>query len=232
MSFDYNQLNVNGGSSSGDRSPLPSGKYIGNPKPKDKDSVQGAALSIIKLLAPKELKDGATRHTFLVGSNYVNGTAFLKIDLQDFYLTPEACALAFGKKDKNNTDPFQLPADTAGLDPTVLEATQNRITEVATEKVIAANTPAEAQHDATETAIHNIMLQIQINVGTIFRLQDWAGLDRNPQGDLSQLEQTQFEGAVKASNLLGGAPEVSVFSKPKEKAVVRGANSAFDTAKM
>lgn len=227
MSFNYGKLNTGSGGGSGDRSPLPAGKYISNPKPKDKAEVQGESLSLLKLLAPKTLKDGATRHSFLVGSDWVQGTGFLKIDLQDYYLTPEACALAFGKKPKNGSQFHVDPADMADLSSAHLEAIQNRITDDATSKVIAANTPPEVQADAIETAIHNTLLQIQINVGTIFRLQDWAGIERNPQGDLGLLEQTVFEGAVKASSLPGGAPEISVYSLPKDKAPQKSVATQF-----
>lgn len=222
--MDYSKYNTN--SSGGDKAPLPEGVYTHNPKSKNR---AGSSLHIIKKLEPKTLKDGATtRHTFLVGSDDAHGTAFLKVDVQDYFLTPEACALAFSKKDKDNPDPFQLQADDAAeLDNDLLVATQGRISDDASAKVIAANTPEEAQADAVEKAIRNTLLQIQINVGTIFRLQDWAGLARDPQGDLGALEQTQFEGSIKASNLPGGAPEVSVYSKPKDAAV---AKSEFKTA--
>lgn len=212
MAFNYAKYNTQS-SGSGDKSPLPEGAYTSNPKAKNKS---GDGLHIIKLLAPKTLGSGATRHSFLVGSHDVNGTGFLKIDLHNYYLTPEACALAFGKKDKDGPV-FQVEPDDE-LNAAVLEATQAAIQAEADAKVAAANTPDEAVHDATEETIHKILLQIQINVGTIFRLQDWAGIERNPQSDLGSLEGTEFEGSVKASNLPGGAPEISVFSKPVPKA--------------
>lgn len=213
MAFNYNNLNVNAGGGSGDKSPLPAGKYIS--KPKKGETVEGSSLTVLKLLEPRPLNSGATRYSFLIGSDEVHGTAFLKVDLQDYYLTPEACALAFGKKDPEG--PLFQPENVGDLDATILAATQAKIESDASEKVAAANTPDEAVHEAVEKAIRNILLQISINVGTIFRLQDWAGIDRNPQGDLGELEGTVFEGMVKASNLPGGAPEVSVYSKPKDK---------------
>jgi hypothetical protein len=212
MAFNYSKYSTNT-SGGGDKAPLPEGAYTSNPKARNK---AGNSLFIIKKLAARALDSGATRHSFLVGSDDAHGTAFLKIDLQDYWLTPEACALAFGKKDKENPDPFQLePEDAVELDADMIHAVQSRITDDAHGKVQAANTPPEAAAEAVEKAIHNTLLQIQINVGTIFRLQDWAGVERDPHGDLGALEQVQFEGAIKASNLPGGAPEASVYSMPK-----------------
>jgi hypothetical protein len=223
----YDHYNAGSGSSSGERINLPEGKYISNSKPKDKGEVKGSSLTIIKKLEPKTLKSGATRHNFLVTSDDVKGTAFLKIDIEDYFLTPEACALAFGKKSKDGSV-FQLdPEDAAELDAEAVAACQQRISEDAANKVAAANTPEEAVVDATEKAIRNTLTQIQINVGTIFRLQDWAGLPRDPQGDLGALDQTVFEGSVKKSNIVDGAPEVSVYSLPKGKKVQQSSATAF-----
>jgi hypothetical protein len=220
----YDRYNTNS-SSGGDKAPLPEGAYTSNPKTKDK---AGSSLHIIKKLEPKTLQSGSTRHSFLVGSEDTHGTAFLKVDLQDYFLTPEACALAFSKKSKDNSSPFQLdPEDQTELDAEAVAACQQRISEDAANKVAAANTPEEAVADATEKAIRNTLTQIQINVGTIFRLQDWAGLKRDPQGDLGALDQTVFEGSVKASSLPGGAPEVSVYSLPKGKKVQQSSATAF-----
>lgn len=226
MAFSYDKYSTQ---STGDKAPLPEGLYTSNPKAKNK---AGSSLHIIKKLEAKTLRDGSTtRHSFLIGSDDTHGTAFLKVDVQDYFLTPEACALAFSKKDKDNSDPFQLdPIDAAELDANLLVATQNRITDDANAKVIAANTPEEVRNDAVEKAIRNTLLQIQINVGTIFRLQDWAGVPRDPQGDLGALDKTEFEGAVKASSMATGAPEVSVYSKPKDRAVTKSEATAFKTA--
>jgi hypothetical protein len=245
MALNYSNYNVGSGGSGGDKTPLPVGKYISNPKPKDKAEVAGAGLTVAKYLGGKALdvtvtdSEGSrkkvpgpvTRHTFLIASDHVKGTAFLKIDVQDYFLTDAACALAFGKKPKDGGPFWVDPADAAELDPTVLTATQAMIESEAAEKVANANTPDEAVADSVNETIHKILQQIQINVGTIFRLQDWAGLARDPQGDLGQLEGTEFEGAVKASNLPDGAPEVSVWSVPKVKPVsAKQKSTDFQTA--
>lgn len=222
----YSQLDTRS-QGSGANVPLPEGAYTHNPKARKK---VGSSLYIIKLLAPKEIKGGATRHTFLVGSDDENGTAFLKIDLKDLWLRPEAIAMAFRKKDETAIDPAVL----ANLDADMLQATEAQIRKEATDAVIAANTPPEAEADAVEKAIHSTLASIQINVGTIFRLCDWAGKDRNPHIDLSELENTGFEGAVKY-NTFGGniSPEVSVNSKPVNGAAAPASKSTeFDPAKM
>lgn len=225
----YDRYNTN--SSGGDKVSLTEGAYTSNLKFKSKDMERvGGSLHIIKKLEPRPDKGGNMRHSFLVGSEDQPGTAFLTIALQDYFLTPEACALAFSKKSKDNTSPFQLdPEDTAELNAEAVAACQQRISEDAEAKVSAANTPPEAHTDAVEKAIRNTLTQIQINVGTIFRLQDWAGLPRDPQGDLGALDQTIFEGSVKASNIAGGAPEVSVYSLPKGKKVQPSAATQFST---
>lgn len=224
----YDRYNTN--SSGGDKVSLTEGAYTSNLKFKSKDTERvGGSLHIIKKLEPRLDKAGNMRHSFLVGSDDQPGTAFLTIPLQDYFLTAEACALAFSKKSKDG-GVFQLDAeDTAELDAEAVAACQQRISDDAAAKVAAANTPEEAVADATEEAIRNTLMQIQINVGTIFRLQDWAGIPRNPQGDLGALDQTEFEGRVKASNIADGAPEVSVYSVPKGKKVLPSAATQFAT---
>jgi|SRR5215471_126843 len=213
MPIDYNQYSTSG---QGDLSPLPEGVYTSNPKSKDK---RGESLKIIKELAVKEVKGGATRHTFLVGSDDERGTGFLKIDLHPWSLRPETIAMALGKKPKDasgNGHFFISPEVLAQLDAAAVDSTQKELEEIATAKVAEANTPDEQVGEAISATLHKMLVQVQINVGTIFRLQDWAGYARNPEEALLNLEGVYFEGSVKAG--LNDSVEISVFSKKKDAA--------------
>lgn len=206
MSNWYSKVDVSSGG--GERTELPEGAYTANPKARNR---VGDSLFLIKRLDPKPVGDGhVTRHTFLVGSDGVRGTAFLKIDLREWWLKPEAIAMALKKRDAEIA-----PEVVQHLDTDMLAAIDAQIRHEAEDKVTAANTPDEAFADAVETAIVNTLLQIQINVGTIFRLCDWAGVERDPNVDLGSLEGTTFQGAVKHRAFTGGSSkEAWVYSKP------------------
>jgi len=214
MPIDYSQYSTSG---QGDMSSLPEGNYTSNPKSKDK---AGESLKIIKALATKEVKGGATRHTFLVGSDDARGTGFLKIDIHPWSLRPETIAMALGKKPKDANGGFYIdPAVLAQLDAEAVQNTQTQLERIAEEKVTEANTPDENRGEAIQETLHKMLTQVQINVGTIFRLQDWLGVARDPETAFADLDGLYFEGQVKAG--LGDSVEVSVFSKPKGKKAVQ-----------
>lgn len=204
----YQNVNA-GGSGGGSREPLPAGKYSHR---------NGKTLYIAKLLEPRLVGNDmkTTRHSFVVSSDDEQGSAFLKIDLQDYWLRPETIAIAFSKRGKDGQREAIHPDVQAHLDGDMLMAVKKQLQSDAEAKVEAANTPEEAHYDATEETIGKILTQIQINVGTIFRLCDWAGIERDPTVDLGLFEtyETQFEGEVKHNTLSGKVnAEVSVSSK-------------------
>src|SRR3990167_2733863 len=81
---------------------------------------------------------------------------------------------------------------------------------------LAVAIPA-ADLGATQTAYDNLLTQIRINVGSIFRLQDWAGQPLDPQTDWQSLVGTEFAGSIEAG-LSGGTSDVkSVYSRKRAK---------------
>ena len=182
-----------------ERSALPVGKYGNSGTPE---------LKIVHYNGSKPTKtDDLNRHSFLVaGLNGVAGTAFLPIQVKDAWLSPEAVSLAFA-----------IPAADLGTTETKVATFRASFLEQAAARAVANNTPEEAMEQATQTAYDNLLTQIRINVGTIFRLQDWAGQPRNPQTDWQSLVGTEFAGSVEAG-LSGGTSDIkSVYSRKRAK---------------
>lgn len=168
-----------------------------------------AALKVVHYNGSKATKDpDLLRHSFLVaGMDGVAGTSFLAIQVKDTWLTPEAAALAF------NQDP-----ESVGANPTGVAAFHQLLLEQAAARAVANNTPEEQLTTATQTAYDNLLTQIRINVGTIFRLQDWAGVPRNPQVDWQSLVGTEFAGSIEAG-ISGNTTDVkSVYSRKQARA--------------
>lgn len=178
MSNQYDGLNAG---YSGPRVALPPDKYGNSASP---------ALRVVSYIGARGTKDpDLTRHSLLVaGTNGVDGTAFLAIQLKKAWLTDEAISLAFNKGEP-------LPTTTA---QNVATAKQFFVEDaVATLK--RNNTPADQVTPALiESTYDKIMTRIRIDVGTIFRLQDWMGVERNPQVSLGTLVGADFSGEVEA----------------------------------
>ena len=182
-----------------ERSALPVGKYGNSTTPE---------LHIVHYNGVKPTKtDDLNRHSFLVaGMNGVAGTAFLAIQVKDAWLNPEAVSLAFG-----------ITAAELGTTEMKVATFRASFLEQAAARAVANNTPPEALQQATQTAYDNLLTQIRINVGTILRLQDWAGQPRNPQTDWQSLVGTEFAGSVEAG-LSGGTSDIkSVYSRKRVK---------------
>ena len=142
------------------------------------------ALQLTRYLGARETKNpGEYQHTFVVNAlNGTAGSAFLRFGLPKYATLPGAVALAFNKLDMAS------------------EAEQAKAKELlmgeAARKVVAANTPDEQQESAIEKMYANILTQIRISVGIIYRLQDWDQAERDANGSLEDLEACQFAGHV------------------------------------
>ena len=203
MSVDYNKANAGG--YSGERTALPVGWYGATPKArpgKTPPTTHDGLLRIVSFIGTKPTKtEGLNRNSFLVAStNGTDGTAFLSFNTENWWTTDEAIALA-----------FNLPFD----DQATITKLRNALTAKARERAEDANTPEESMEQATKEIYEGILKQIQINVGTIFRLQDWAGVPRNPRQELNELVGTEFAGSVEPGFSGDTADVKSVFSKPR-----------------
>ena len=207
-----------------DRTPLDPGQYGDKSKP---------GLEIVMYIdspkASKKLENGSFRHSLLVAaiapsreSQKVNGnathplgdipagTAFMKIDLRDEWLHDEPVALAMGEQWVEKAIASGIPKD--NFDRAVAYFRQQ-----ATDACLAKNTPEDQLEEAVSKQYENILTQIRINVGQVFRLQDWAGKPWDPQMDLHLLAGTRFAGRIAKSSLAGsdGSEVASVYEKGK-----------------
>lgn len=191
--------------------------------------------------ASKLDKSGAMRHSFLVSATQpsrdqlqkangesnplledYSGTAFLSLTIHDLWRAPESVALAFteasrNKEGKVNHD-FTEDAKAAGaVSAESLHNCRVHFQKLATDKVIAANTPEESMAAAIETQYRKELIQVSIKVGTFFNLQDWLNKGdkskRDINMDITKLVGCEFSGKVEKSGVGDGSEVVSVYSR-------------------
>ena len=190
-------------------------------------------LEIIGYYPPKEPnKDGSLRHSFLVkailpsrqqaeliakaksnggGSNpYLDepdfdGTTFLSVNLRNEWLQPALVAVAMGRE--------QVVLASKKVDQAQLDAAQKYLLETATE---TATTFGDPTSEAVDEAVEKLKQKIQIEVGTLYRLQKWAGVPEDEQADLKTLEGTQFSGSI-TEREYNGRTYTDVKVRPKGK---------------
>ena len=151
------------------------------------------------------------------------GTAFLSLSLHELWLCPEATSLAFTEATRNKDG--QIQADYVAKAIQDGETNQESIDkavahfrQVATDKVIAANTPAEQMVEAVETQYRKELTQISIKVGQFMTLMDWSGNKRDLQTDPKSLVGVKFSGKVEAREFNGkvGVEVTSIYGKSKK----------------
>lgn len=193
MSF-YTDLNTGSG---GERIALP---------PTEKGKPYKDLFVIKPVGEAKTLKNGATRHTLLVGSKSVDGTAFLKIDLHEYTLNPATIAIAFKAEESAISESATTAAD--------INAIRGHLTDEAARLVREANTPEELYTEAVTKQVENLYTTVRINVGTIINLQRAAGQTPDPSKFTPEsVTGATFTGSVKAG--LGDASEISSVYTPK-----------------
>ena len=194
---EYDGLNVGFG---GERIALPAGKYG--------DSVN-SELKIVNYngVLPSRADADLQRHGFLVAhTNGVEGTAFLTLQLKRAWLTPEAISLVFNKG---------VPvgrATQAGID-TFRESLQ----EYSVGRATANNTPDDQLEEQAGKIYGNTIKQIQIAVGSLFRLQDWRGEERNPDIEPAALLGTEFSGTVGPGYKEGTSEVSNVYTRKRAR---------------
>jgi hypothetical protein len=153
-----------------------------------------------------------------------DGTAFLSVTIHEDWKHPAALAIAFteasrNKEGKINHD-YVAEAVAAGeFDAKLAEEGRAYYRKLATEKVIAANTPAELMEAKVEEQYRKELVQISIKIGELFTLQDWAGIVRNPGQDPITLVGSEFSGRIEKSNVGNGSDVTRIYSRKKEAKV-------------
>lgn len=161
------------------------------------------------------------RHSLSVVSQSRDGFASMYIQLEPDWLQDGVIVLAMGE------DAVKQAVDAGEVTTHDITRAHNVINKLVAQKLEAANTPEEARDEAFDTAKRNILTQIKINVGQVWRLQEWAGLPLNEHADLSQLVGTVFAGRVEEFN---GKLSVKDVYKPKKDYVAPERETAFQTA--
>ena len=195
-------------------------------------------------------KNGTMRHSFLVAATQPSneskkakgtangngfpdapeddfeGTAFMTVPLNDGWLNAEAAALAFTEvsRPKDSGDPqadyVQQAIEAGEITVESAQKAQAYYVKVATDKLLAANTPADKVEEAIPAQYHKEMQQIAIALGLYFRLLDWAGVSRSQafSYDVKKLVDVQFSGSIKESDNPGkDGNKVSEVAGIKEK---------------
>ena len=186
------------------------GDYVAIPEGNHGDG-NAPALKVVQQFNPKTDTTGTDLHGYLVAfdNKDKDGTAFLTIKTRPEWLAPEAVALAFGA----DTATKMLTAGT--ITGETLAETQKYFIEAAENRAIKNNTPDDQLEKATQDNYDNTMIQIRINVGQIFRLQDWAGTQRSTDFDPAKLVGTRFSASVEPGFKAGSSEVKTVFSKKK-----------------
>lgn len=156
-----------------------------------------------------------------------DGTAFLSVTIHEDWKHPAALALAFTEasrtKDGKINHDYVAEAIAAGeVDAKVAADGQAFYRKLATDKVLAANTPSDQIEAAVEAQYRKELVQISIKMGEYFTLQDWATIPRDPNHDPITLVGTEFAGKVEATSLQGktGSEVTRVYSRSKKEAKV------------
>lgn len=149
-------------------------------------------LRILAYLGPKDTKSpGLIRHTFVVGGIGTKGTAFLSFNLKDKWLTDSYAALAM--------DMPEIVADDE------LKDVQEELLQECAERALENGVPEDQLEAEQDKLYKNTLLQIRIAIGgIIFQLQDWKGVERDVELNLSSLTGVKFSGVCIPSNIGAG----------------------------
>jgi hypothetical protein len=156
-----------------------------------------------------------------------DGTAFLSVTIHEDWKHPAALALAFTEASRNKEGKINHDYVAAGIaagefDAQLAHDGQVYYRKLATDKVIAANTPGDQMEAAVEAQYRKELMQISIKMGELFTLQDWAGIARDPSHDPVALVGAEFSGKVESSSYgdRTGSEVTRVYSKSNKETKV------------
>jgi len=149
-----------------------------------------------------------------------DGTAFLSVTIHSDWQHPACLALAFTEATRNKEGKLghDYVADgvAAGeFSQTLADDGRKHFMKLASDKVLASNTPEDQMQEAIEAQYRKELMQISIKIGQLFTLQDWAGIARNPEADVKALVGSEFSGKIEKAGVGDGSEVVSIWSKKK-----------------
>ena len=169
-------------------------------------------LKILKYNGSRDTKtEGNKQHRFGVVSKTREGFCNLYMLINDFWLDDAVMALALG----TTSDAINEGAITAAD----VERAQAKIKSIVDEKIAEANTPDELVAEKTEEFTRKLLNTIKINVGTLLRLQKYAGDTPSLVFDVEKLVGITFRGKVIAKAGSDGKEYLevdSVYAVPKD----------------
>jgi len=179
-------------------------------------------------------KSGAMRHSFLVAATRPSresaasaktgnggtpldtpdyeGMAFFALSIHPMWLNWESVALAYnevGKDSEGNVKVDYVAKVIADGDCSQesIDKAKSYYQQVATKKVMDANTPEDQIGQAVLTQYSKELTQISIKIGTLMRLIDWKYQETQSKHrnefasfDIKDLVNTEFSGKVQKSN--------------------------------
>jgi len=203
MSF-YDLVNT-GGNNTGERIALPAGKY---------GTSKEAGLKVVKYLSSKPSKNDPelVDHGYLVASDNEDGTAFYHLRVKAWWLHDSVAALAF-TSDKQDMVASAIAEGKATQ--TEVDSAIKILEAIAHGKVIAANTPEDKVDEAVATTYKNLLTQIRIAIGEVFRLQDWKGVPRSLEFDPASFDGVSFSGVVEPGYSAGTSEVRSIYGRSR-----------------
>jgi hypothetical protein len=200
----YDSANLGSGFT-GERIALPAGKYGTSKEP---------GLRIVKYLGSKSSRNDAelVDHGYLVAAEAEEGTAFMHLRVKSWWLHDAVYAIAF-TSEKHNAVAEVLAAGRVTQDE--IDNARKVVETIAGGKVIAANTPPDMVDEATATAVKNLLTQIRIAIGEVFRLQEWKGIPRSLEFDPASFDGISFSGVVEPGFTAGTSEVKSIYGRSK-----------------
>jgi hypothetical protein len=202
----FNEIATFQNTGSGDRTPLPIGKF---------GTAKVPGLKVVKVLASKAhpfLPDTES-HSYLVAAvdgKQFPGTAFLTIDVRPYTLTNPAVAIAYPE--------FKEKLIAAGLTTEAeIESFNESLRTLAEQEVVAKHQKVGSEEPASpeelDGKLKNLTIEIQKALGNIFALQVWAGQTPGIDVDFEGFGGTEFSGTTKPNYKQTGTDVVRVYKK-------------------
>lgn len=201
-----------------------------------KDQLKVGTYKDLKVLTVKPSDKFPGSWRLGVVSQSHEGWANLNLRLDQDWLNPALIAMAMGtsgSKEKGFTTnrKYVQQAQQDGVTATDVLAADKYMEDYATEQADKNNVPAERLDEELDRIKNSLLLQVKINIGTLWRLQEWAGVEVDENMNPEELKGTVFAGSVKERNQfldvgnVYAVPKDYVAPKPETQFQPNGENN-------